>query len=1190
VDKGQISRHTAVVLFANFASLVFGLLATVAVAHYFGSGRTVDAFFIALSVPQIAGQILLSVALVAIVPVYTRYRNEHGLAGAQQRIAPVFYASAIGLCLLSLAVALWAPLLIRILAPGFDAAATREGAALLRWLSPLVVLLGLSGVLQGIQNANHAFVRPAWAKPLPTALALVALVLFGRRFGIATYAWGMLLGAALGLAWQGAEVTASGSFTPRLAGLGAAMQHLRTGFAAIFGARLLGQAGVLISGVVASTIAVGAVSTLGYALKIVSVPFLAASSFGVVLFPAQAQAAAATDASRELRLLWRSVRAMALLGLVATIPLVLWAGPLIQFLFERGAFSAADTDAAALALRVYALGIVFVAVNTIVGNAYWARRWFGARLFLEIVAVILLLGLAWGLGELFGIAGLALALVGEFAFLAVAGLVDVQKRTPAPDLRPQLQWLLRMTVAACGVTLLAWFFVPDVADFRGGSLLWRALVLGSGMSMSAFLYLAIGFLLAFPEIDDLAAMLLGRFTARGRALDAEQRELIPARLRARLRRTVTAWIPRRKARPTEGAQIRRILSPAAVAALPGDFRRSVVPPGLYSGGTPDRFEVDLDCAVERALSRTVDLLGSGPVELGRPIEWSKDYVSGYRWPLRHHTQIRAVDFARQIDCKFPWELARCQHWTHLASARRERPRALNEMLAQFHEFTTANPPGTGITYGNAMEVALRATNWLTAFRAAADALTDGDIEHLTVEMHEAGRFIEQHLEGLARGLNTNHYIADLLGLYVISTMLPSLPDASRWYRFAGDELGLELPHQFDADGMHREGSPYYARLVLEFYLFAFILGRRANDPRVGAWAASLEAAVGCMADLLLPDGTLSRMGDEDGGRLFVPPGEPVADARYLLQIGAVLFERADWKAKAGVQARPGLAFWLGAEGMAKYAEIPELPRRAVRRLFNAAGVAAFCRRQTALIISGGRREARFPRGHLHNDLTSFEFFADGVRWLLDPGTFQYTRQPLWRNRFRVTAAHNVIQVEDVEQNRWDERHLFYLSRDAEPLGLSNSGDSVSAGYVMPAGSPFRRVERHFASDADGRIVRIREFVEGSERRVVTLNLNLAREPFTYLKQDLLHFRGPRGDLLLHVPMPDGFTQGVKDGWYSPGFGVRDRCFRFEASGWAQLPLDWSWAFAAVPKGDSIPTWCDLLLRPAVVSSIIPGVE
>jgi len=1181
VDKGQIGRHTAVVLLANSASMALGLLATVLVARYFGSGATVDAFFVALAVPQVVGQILLSVALISIVPVYLELKTKSGADAAQASVAPLFYFSAVVLSILALILMIAAPWAIRILAPGFGPAAHGKAVELLRWLSPLIPLLGLSGFLQGIENANEQFARAAWAKPLLSGTAVGGLLLLASGYGIRAYAWGMLVGAILGFAWQMQEVWAVGNLRPRLQGWRRELKHYRAAFGAILTARFLGQAGVLITSMVASTLMVGTVSALGYALKVASVPFLASASFGIVLFPALAQAKADADDARQVRLLWRSVRAMTVLGLAVAIPLFVWAEPIIQLLFERGAFSPNATALAASALRVYALGIAFVAANTNIGNAFWAQGWYRVRLVLETTALVLLVVLSLALGRLWGAPGLAGALVVEFVFLTAAGLYLAQMRMPETNLGRHYRVLGKLLIIAVFVAAVAWPLTPAIETFRSWSLAVRLLAVAVATIATLSAFALLGFLFAVPEIDEVVSLVVRRFTRRGRELDADQLNLLPRRMRARLGHLVLNRLPRRKRKPTRSADLAKIVTSVGTRdSLANEFRSGPRLPGSFDIGLDSPFAPDLELAVERALKREVDVLGSGTVSLGRPINWHKDYVSGYVWPAVYHGRVRAVQREGGIDCKFPWEIARCQHWPWLAAAQTRSDRAIDELLRQFEEFVAANPPGTGITYGNAMETGIRAVNWLCAFRRAADLVDGRKLEHLAVEMHEAGTFIRKHLEATERGLNSNHYIADLVGLYTIATLFPSLPNAPEWYRFAGNELGAELPYQFDADGLHREGAPAYARLVIEFYLFAYRLGRDATDPRVEAWSERLEAAIDALATLMLPDGTLPRLGDDDSGRLLTPPGEGVDDVRYLLQIGAVTFERADWKGQAGATPRPGLAFWLGPEAVRRYAMMPKLPRRAVTKIFVPGGVAIQRTAQTALVLQGGRTERRGPRGHLHNDLTSLEYFADGVRWLIDPGTYQYTRQPVWRNRFRSTGAHNVVQVDEIEQNRWRNDWLFYLSRDAEPQPLQGDAHQFTAGYAMPAAAVYRGATRTLELSSDGRAVRVEDRVEGTGSYPVTLRLNIARSPFTYLKNDLLLFRGRDGDFLLHVPMPGGFLGAVKDGWYSPRFGVRERCFRFESSGTATLPLSLSWGFAAVPKGEDVFDWarrlgCDM---------------
>jgi hypothetical protein len=718
-----------------------------------------------------------------------------------------------------------------------------------------------------------------------------------------------------------------------------------------------------------------------------------------------------------------------------------------------------------------------------------------------------------------------------------------------------------------------WALILAVDVLAGWSLGLRLPVAFAGIGAIVGILLGAGFLLGIPEIDIGAAYLAGKVSRRGRDLDFEFRQLLVEQWRERLRRRLRASMTLRLPEPTRPDQLAAILTNADSArTVAREFREAPRLPGLYAGGGPAITGGELEEASEMALRGKVDLLGSGPIELGCPIDWHKDYVSGYTWPRLSHWRLKLLELPGGADGRFPWELSRCHHWTHLAAARRDWQMASDELLEQFRDFVAANPPGVGITYGRACDVAIRSVNWLAAFRTLAEWLIDRDIEHLCVEMNAAGEFVCANLERSSVGLNRSAYIADLVGLYAISTMFPSLAHSGAWYRFSGAELTAELGRQFDFEGMHREGSPAYTRLVIECYLFAYQLGRAATDPRVDDWRDKLERAVEALVVTMLPDGSLPRLGDDGAGRLLVPPGESETDVRYLIQVGAVLFERDDWKARAGREPRPGLDFWLGADGVQKYAALATRTERAALRVFDAAGVAVRRTPGTYLIVQGGRRERSAPRAHLHNDLTSFEYFADGERWIIDPGCYAYDRQPTWRNRFRSTGAHNLVQVDDAEQNRYDARWLFYLAPDARPRPLKWAGRQIVTGYRLPGGAPYREATRRFECSGDGRLIEVYDRLEGRGGRDVVLGLNLARRPFTYVAPDLLHFRGRQGHLLLYIPSANGFVTTVRDGWCSPRFGIRERCFRVAAVGVVDLPVELHWRLAAVPAEADLDAW------------------
>ena len=76
-------------------------------------------------------------------------------------------------------------------------------------------------------------------------------------------------------------------------------------------------------------------------------------------------------------------------------------------------------------------------------------------------------------------------------------------------------------------------------------------------------------------------------------------------------------------------------------------------------------------------------------------------------------------------------------------------------------------------------------------------------------------------------------------------------------------------------------------------------------------------------------------------------------------------------------------------------------------------------------------DPRVPLGHRHNSRLSFELFAYGKSFIIDPGTYIYTADPEWRNMFRSTAYHNTVKVDKQEQSEFDPSVLFWFGKQAE---------------------------------------------------------------------------------------------------------------------------------------------------------------
>ncbi|MBX9635796.1 MAG: hypothetical protein K2X44_12505, partial [Magnetospirillum sp.] len=313
----------------------------------------------------------------------------------------------------------------------------------------------------------------------------------------------------------------------------------------------------------------------------------------------------------------------------------------------------------------------------------------------------------------------------------------------------------------------------------------------------------------------------------------------------------------------------------------------------------------------------------------RPMDWHADFKSGYRWPLRVWGASTAYAHKPGVDVKVPWELARLQHLPWLALAHAAEPDAAlpKEFRNQVLDFLAANPPGWGVNWACAMDVAIRAANLVMAwdlFRAHGTSFDEVFEEELASTLLAHGRHVAHHLEWNPQHRG-NHYLANIAGLAFIAAALPRSTETDLWLAFATQQLDAEILRQFGPDGANFEASTAYHRLSAEMALFAvaLILGlpedRRAAlteydakawrlkpavTPGPMAWppfgTATLERLAGAArfaGDVTKPSGDIVQIGDNDSGRFFkLTPAvdgewrERVLDVSHLSAAAQGLFD------------------------------------------------------------------------------------------------------------------------------------------------------------------------------------------------------------------------------------------------------------------------------------------------------------
>jgi hypothetical protein len=317
--------------------------------------------------------------------------------------------------------------------------------------------------------------------------------------------------------------------------------------------------------------------------------------------------------------------------------------------------------------------------------------------------------------------------------------------------------------------------------------------------------------------------------------------------------------------------------------------------------SPDRWRFELANQLPAICrTRSLELLGMIDDPHYQPIDWHVDFKSGYRWDPATWGRNISIDGKPGVDFKVPLELARMHHLPHLALAfmadgDESLPR---EFRNQLLDFLGTNPPGWGVNWLLAMDVAIRAANILVAwdlFRASGMVFDDAFEAELAAAMLAHGRYIVEFLEWHDNP-RANHYLCDIAGLAFIAAYLPRSPETDVWLAFATRQLASEIDRQFMPDGTHFEASTGYHRLATETALYAvgLILGLPADKRRAlseydcrrwrrqpslaplpVAWPpfspgvlSKLARAAHFAFDVTKPSGDMVQIGDGDSGRFL----------------------------------------------------------------------------------------------------------------------------------------------------------------------------------------------------------------------------------------------------------------------------------------------------------------------------------
>lgn len=416
----------ATVASLTFLSRIAGFARDVLTAAFLGAGPVADAFFVALKLPNLFRRVTAEGAFsVSFVPLYTRTLEEEGEEKATQFAGRSASIMSIGLVFFSALFMIFMPVVISLIAPGFQDDAVRFplSVELARITFPYLFFISLTALLGGMLNAHNRF-APFAVTPVLFNLAIIAAILIGSWMNINigyAMAWGISISGFLQLMFVWAFFGRykikfhfeRPAFTPRIKKLFKLMGP------GVLGAGVM-RINLFADMIIASLLPAGAISYLYYADRLNQLPLgVVGIAIGTALLPMLSKSLAAGTHENSKNLFNRALEYSLLLALPAAVALFIIPTALIETLFERGEFTSEDTRVTALVLMGYAIGLPPYVLSKTFNTAFWAKENTATPVKISIFITLLNIALAFTLSRIIGVAGIAFA-TGSVAWIQIA--------------------------------------------------------------------------------------------------------------------------------------------------------------------------------------------------------------------------------------------------------------------------------------------------------------------------------------------------------------------------------------------------------------------------------------------------------------------------------------------------------------------------------------------------------------------------------------------------------------------------------------------------------------------------------------------------------------------------------------------------------------------------------------------------
>ena len=515
-QAGRIARSTAFFSVATAASRIAGLGREIVAAGYYGVSGPMSAFTIAFQVPNLVRALFADAALQpAFVPIFTEQLEKKNYREAFRLASTLLLLVTLVLGAITALFVLIAPVLMPLVAPGFEGEILDLTVTLSQILFPILVLLGMSGVVVGVLNSYERFGAFA-ISPLFWNLTIIAVLVFmiphfhGQN-RIYAYAIGILAGTLVQLLIPVFDLRN----TPFKFGWSFEWRNRDVRRVLLLMLPVTISLGLInfnlvINSLFGSLVSDQAPAAIDKAFRIYQLPQgIFSVAIATVLFPTLARFASRGEHDNLRATMANGMRQILFVLLPAAAAVLVLSEPMIRLVYQRGEFTPEQTTLVATALFWFAFSLPANGLFLLLTRTFFSlqRPWIPTAIAAVNLAITAL-G-AFALYHL-GVGGIVASTAIATAVTVAAQAVILRQLLGGLELGRLLDAGIRISLSAAALAAVS-FGIWDVLDSAlGRGLLGQIVSLGSGLALGGIVYVGAAKLLRIAELEQITRLLRRR--------------------------------------------------------------------------------------------------------------------------------------------------------------------------------------------------------------------------------------------------------------------------------------------------------------------------------------------------------------------------------------------------------------------------------------------------------------------------------------------------------------------------------------------------------------------------------------------------------------------------------------------------------------------------------------------------------